>query len=181
MRYVLAFLLTVSAVFLNGVNVSAASKLDREYVIKAAFLYNFTKFAEWPDNKFTDTQSPVNICIFGQDPFGQAIDVVTEGKKIKGRLLEVKRIHDVADVDKCHMLFISSYGNTNMLDVLDRVANQSILTVADSKNFAEQGGMINLVTINNKIRLEINESVVNSSGVHLSSQLLKLAKIITSK
>ncbi len=154
------------------------STTSREYKIKAAFLYNFTKFTSWPTDKFGNKQSPLNICLIGHDPFGLTMDTTTNGKLVKGRSITVLRINHIADTDTCHLLFIGTSKNGRLTEILTYVSELPILTVTDGEDDNEGSGIINLVTIGNKIRFEINPTTANRAGIHLSAQLLKLALII---
>ncbi len=150
----------------------------REYQIKAAFLYNFTKFVSWPENAVSGEPKPLNICIIGRDPFGSVIDISTKGKFVKHRPLIVRRIEQIGEVETCHLLFVSSSESSRLSDIVEFVSDLPILTVADGGNFAQRGGIINLVITGNKIRFEINPDAASRAGLQLSAQLLKLALIV---
>ena len=177
-----SFLLLVALVaFLTGSQAGAADNVsEREYQIKAAFLYNFTKFASWPTDTFADEQSPFNFCIIGHDPFGSAIDISTQNKFVKGRPIIIRRVQRIGDVDTCHLLFVSSSENGRLLEIIEFVSDLPILTVADGGDFAQRGGSINLVNVSNKIRFEINPNAASRAGLRLSAQLLRLARIVGS-
>ena len=145
-----------------------------EYAVKAAFLYNFGKFVEWSDDR-----SPLTVCIFGIDPFGSALDPL-HGKSLKGRPLLVKRGFSNVDLTECHILYISRSAKAQFAQILSSVKNRQILTVSDIENFAQSGGMIALVNVANKIQLEINLDATQQAGLKVSSQLLKLSKIVQS-
>lgn len=174
------FLLAVGLLaLLPGTQAGAADNVSaREYQIKAAFLYNFTKFVSWPQDRFSGEPNPLEICIIGHDPFGSVIDISTKGKFVKGRPLVVRRIQQIGDVDTCHLLFVSSSERSRFSQIVAYTSELPILTVADGGNFAKRGGIINLVITGNKVRFEINPNAASRAGLQLSAQLLKLALIV---
>lgn len=158
-------------------SVAADLKSDQEYQIKAAFVYNFAKFVEWPAASFKDTQTPLAICILGNDPLKGSLDNLKD-KRIEGRPVLVRKITTVEHSDECHMLFIPMAQKDNLLHILKAVQNRSILTVSDTKGFSNSGVMINLILIDNRIGFEINQATAGRASLRISSQLLKLAKIV---
>jgi hypothetical protein len=148
----------------------------QEYEVKAAFLYNFAKFVEWPAGSFKDAQAPLLIGILGKDPFGEAFDALKD-KTIEGRRLLIKRFVKAEDLEKCHILFISAAEKNDVSRVLKITTAWNVLTVGDTKGLAESGVVINFILIKNKIRFEINVDAARRAGLKISSQLLKLAKI----
>ena len=112
-----------------------AAPAPREYLIKAVFLYNFAKFTTWPTESFPDPQAPLRLCILGEDAFGAAMESI-EGKSIKGRPLAVIRIAQVADAERCHILFVSTSEEERLRAILDDLRERPILTISDMPNFA---------------------------------------------
>ncbi|MBN2181147.1 MAG: YfiR family protein [Sedimentisphaerales bacterium] len=165
------------------------SKLSREYKIKAAFLYNFIQFVDWPEDKEGSEDDPIIIGILGQDPFGDAFEPVA-GKQIKGRKSLIKRIEgikklkktdepsnsEIESLRKCHLLFICSSEKDNLADIINLVNGQGVLTVGETSNMLKSGGMINFIVEENKVRFEINLSAVKQGKLKIRSQLLRLAK-----
>ncbi len=171
-----AILLIASCIYLGvAVNAYAESASIREYQIKAAFLYNFTKFVEWPADKFTDENAPMILCVIGVDPFGPTLEHAVRGRKIKGRAIIVKRKIGINGLKRCHVLFVSSSERENIRDIVASLAGASVLTTGDMDRFANLGGIINLLKRGNKIRFEINSSAAAQSGLKLSSYLMGLA------
>lgn len=144
-----------------------------EYQVKAAFLYNFAKFIEWP----ADTGGTLNLCLLGEDNFGRDIDDI-EGKTAAGKVLSVRRIKSVHEVRKCRMLFIASPENEQLDSVLAAAQGLNILTVGDTNGYAERGVVINFYKEQNKIRFEINKAAAARSGLKISSKLFGLARIV---
>ena len=146
----------------------------REYRIKAAFLYNFAKFVEWPPEAFEDNDSVLILGVFGDDPFGAALQSL-RGKTVRGRSLTIKRFDSLLDLDQCHILFITSSAQQQQQKALESLEGSNVLTVGEIQRFAEMGGIINFVVRNNKLRFEINLDAGKRAGLMISSQLLKLA------
>jgi len=165
-----AFLLT------TGPQVSAQSK---EYQFKSAFLYNFSQFVVWPAGAFSGAQSQLVIGIFGDDPFGGSLDEIVQGQKGNNHLLVVQRFHTIEEIKTCHILFVSrsEAGRLNQIVAISR--NRNILTVSDIEGFAQNGGMIALVTENNRIRFKINLAAVKAENLTISSKLLRVAEIVS--
>ncbi len=149
----------------------------REYDIKAAYLYNFAKFVEWPSEVFDDASSPLILCILGKEPFNDSLDTI-KGKTIRERELVIKRFTRVEDINECHILFISTSEEKHLSRIFKKINDMHILTVADLEGFAHRGGMINLITVGNKVHFEINVDAAQRAELQISSKLLKLAKIV---
>ena len=163
-----------------GSGSAADSPSSREYIVKAAFLYNFAKFVEWPPAAFVSDTSPLTLCILGDDPFGQAIDAI-EGKAAGRRRLTVRRTHTLAQIDNCHILFVARSERASVDTILTKAGQKGLLTVSDLEGFADSGGMIGLIREGNKIRFEINLEAARQAGLMISSKLLNLAKIVKTK
>lgn len=148
-----------------------------EYEVKAVFLYDFLKFVEWPDDQDTHAGRIVNICILGEDPFGNAFDFIQD-ETIGNRKLVVKRVRTHHHIDDCQVLFISSSEKEDINHILRTVKGSNILTVGDTEGFAQKGVMINFYIEQNKVRFEINLHSLRSSGLNVSSKVMHLARII---
>ncbi len=155
---------------------SGSSPEYQEYQVKAAFLYNFGKFVEWPGGTFKNAEAPFVIGILGKDPFGEAIDSLRD-KTISGRRLVVKRFARAGDLEPCHILFISAVEKQHLPRILSITHPWHVLTVGDTKGFVESGGVINFILLENKIRFEINVDAARRAGLKVSAQLLKLARV----
>lgn len=152
-----------------------------EYQLKAAYLYNFTQFTDWPPSAYPATKSPIVIGIVGEDPFGQKMDNVVSGEVVRGRSLVVKRLRADEDLRSCHVLFISRSEQERLPALLSQLKGSPVLTVGDSDGFAQQGGMVNLLLLNKTVQMEINRATVEKAGLQISAKLLKLARIAESK
>jgi hypothetical protein len=152
---------------------SAPGFEPREYQIKAVFLFNFAQFVEWPQAAFADARSPFVVAILGDDPFGTALEETVRGERLNGRSLAVIRSSRIEDIVGCHILFISRSEAGRLEEILSALKGRSILTVSDIEGFSRQGGMIQFVTENNKVRLRINNDAARSAGLTISSKLLR--------
>lgn len=149
-----------------------------EYQIKAVFLFNFTRFIEWPPAAFATATSPIVIGVLGEDPFGQALDEAARGEKINGRTLIVQRYRTLADVPACHILFVSRSETARLDEIIAALKTRSVLSVSDAVGFTAQGGMIRFVTEKNRVRLRINLAAAKAAQLTLSSKLLRPAEIV---
>ncbi len=146
-----------------------------EYQVKAALIYNFAKFIDWPaDGAPGDA---LVIGVLGQDPFGPALEAL-QRKTVKDRPIQVKRFATLDALERCHILFVSSSEQDNLLEILAAISGDSVLTVGETESFAKAGGVIRLVNRRTKVRFQINVAAGESSGLQISSQLLKLAEIV---
>ncbi len=157
--------------------VAKPAQISREYLIKAAFLYNFAKFAEWPADAFGDSSAPLRVCMIGDDPFGIALDSIV-GKKVGQRRVITSRFADAAGTEQCHVLFVSASEERRLVEILEHLRYRPVLTVADMPNFARLGGIINLKTVGNKVRFEINTRIAELAGLKLNSRLLDLGDVV---
>jgi hypothetical protein len=151
------------------------SQTGGEFELKAAFLYKFASFVEWPHDP---RNVPISICVVGQDPFGGALDRVVQGQTINGREFVIRRLKSGEAMGDCHIAFISGSDRKRLRAALDRLQGAPVLTVGDIPTFCENGGVINFGVLDNRVQLEINPSAAERAGLQLSSRLLSLAKII---
>lgn len=152
----------------------AASAVSKEYEVKAAFLYNFAKFIEWPPDPPGEF---FIIGILGDDPFGPVIDQLLLNKTIKDKKVLVRRFRGVNELEFCHILFVSASAANQAQSAFDRFKGSAVLTVGEASGFARSGGVVNFYIQENKVRFEINQKAAGEAGLKISSQLLKLAKI----
>ena len=148
-----------------------------EYEVKAAFLYNFAKFVEWPQAAFDRLRAPLALCIFGADPFGGELDLAVRRKTAQGRPVVVRRLAGLGELAPCHVLFVGSAERERFAEVLDAVAGKSVLTVGEDDDFARAGGMISFVVRGTRVRFSIDVGAAERVGLRLSSRLLDLAEL----
>jgi hypothetical protein len=149
---------------------------SREYQLKAAFLYNFAQFAEWPDDAFKGPRGPIVIAVAGENPFGGTLEQAVRGKQLNGREITVRYFPSAAAVEPCHVLFVSASERNNVPQALQR-AGSYCLTVGDVEGFTARGGIFRFLVEDNKVRFEVNIDAAQHARVKISSRLLKLAKI----
>jgi hypothetical protein len=142
-----------------------------EYQVKAAFLFNFLKFVEWPP---AASDSPWVIGVLGRDPFGGVLEDTVRGKMVSGRRVEVRRYGRAADVKDCNILFIGRADSERMTTPVQ----PGMLTVGESPGFLKSGGIINFYLDDNRVHFEIRPEVAHAAGLRLSSQLLKLGRTL---
>jgi len=149
---------------------------SKEYQIKAVFLYNFTQFVEWPVSSFNEAESPLVIGVLGKNPFGTYLSETVRDEKINGHPLMVKYYSKAEDAEGCHILFVNQPKTTDLKKLLSQLKSRSVLTVSDASSFIQDGGMIQFLTKSNKIRLLINSEMAKTSGLTISSKLLRLSE-----
>ena len=149
-----------------------------EYEVKAAFLYKFASFVEWPSRS---GGAPVCIGVVGQDPFGTALDQVVNGKSVDGRAFVIRRFKSGQELKDCDIVFISSTERGNLRPILAALAASPVLTVGDMPGFCERGGVVNLELLDRRIHLQVNLEAANQARLQLSSKLLSLATIVRAR
>jgi hypothetical protein len=152
-----------------------------EYQVKAAFLYNFVKFVEWPGAISGSIHDPIVIGVLGPDPFGPVLDQTFADKRVGGRRFELRRYRAVDELQFCQVLFVSSALKQDWSKVLGAVGGTPMLTISDARGFVNSGGMIELLLENNRIRFDINLNEGKRSGLRISAQLLQLARRVEGK
>lgn len=156
--------------------ISAASPSPTEYQIKAAFLYNFAKFVEWPADAFASPDSPVIFGVIGDDPFGKDLEQVIGQKTVNFRPVVIKRFDTPTPSEPVHVLFIARSERRRIGQILTALANAPTLTVGDEiDRFTDAGGMINFVVESRKVRFEINNKAAEATRLKISSKLLRLS------
>lgn len=152
-----------------------------EYQVKAAFLYNFTKFVDWPGAAAKPADAPFVIGIAGDDPFGSMLDETIKSEKAAGHPLIVKRFKRGEPVGGCQILFISRSETGHLESVLKQTEEEPVLTVGDADGVAARGVMINLILVKGTVKMEINLHRAEQARLRISSKLLGLAKIVESE
>jgi hypothetical protein len=167
--------LTLALVLLSFAPLSGQT--SREYDVKAAFLYNFITFTDWPANAFSTPASPYVIGVLGDDPFGSVLDEMVHGEQIKGRPLVIRRFKHIEDLHRCHILFICASESPRLNEILRWLKGQPVLTVADLPDFAQEGGGIGFIS-DNRVKLVINPAALRAVDLAVSSKLLRLAQLV---
>ena len=160
----------------------ARAASDRgEYDVKAALLFNFAKFVEWPVASFATTDDPFVIGVVGNDPFGQSLERTLAGQTIGGRRIQIRRWKKAREIGPCQILFIAASEQSDLRGLLDQVRDRPVLSVGDMNNFASDGGIVGLVMDNHRVRFEINQNRADRAGLKLSSRLLSLAHLVQAR
>lgn len=154
---------------------SAQQTQPSEYQVKAAFLFNFAKFVEWPAAAFADAKAPLCIGVLGDNPFGADLERSIRDKTINDRPLTMRECRTVEEGKKCHILFISASEKKRLPEIIKALEGANVLTVGETDGFTEAGGMVNFVPEGNKFRFQINDVSAKSAGLKVSSKLLSLA------
>lgn len=152
-----------------------------EYQVKAAFLYNFAKFVEWPALTFKNDKDPLRICVLGQNPFGNVLVEGVGGKTVLGRPLLVSDISDAGRGADCQILFIGSSERKRLRAIFTDLRIVGVLTVGETEGFATQGGIVNFKLEDGRVRLEINIEAAALAKLRISSKVLNLAQIVNTR
>ncbi len=153
---------------------SGSTPKFREYEVKAAFLFNFMQFVEWPSGASTNAEVPLLIGVLGEDPFGPLLEKTIKGESLNGHPLSIKRSRRIADLNDCHLVFVCRSEATHLAEILDAMRAHSVLTVSDIDQFCRHGGMIGLINEGGRVRFEINQGVAEQGGLRISAKLLRL-------
>jgi hypothetical protein len=156
----------------------AQPSTPNEYEVKAAFLFNFAQFVQWPAAAFPQASTPISIGVLGEDPFGAVLDQVVQNEAINNRKLIIKRSRQVEDLKTCHLIFICKSEKGRLAQILASLDAESVLTVGETEQFARRGGIINFFFEGKKVRFEINADAARRKGLKISSQLLSLSRIV---
>ena len=146
-----------------------------EYQTKAAFLFNFAKFVNWPPRKFTEPDSPLIIGVVGSDPFGGLLEEQVQDQRINDRTVIVRHIQSIQELRKCHIVFVCRSEAERLGPILAAVRGDNVLTVGETDQFIPRGGIINFVMIGPTVRFQINNSAARHAGLKISSKLSSLA------
>jgi hypothetical protein len=161
-----------------SLQLSAEAPAFDEYQVKAAFLYNFAKFVEWPTGTFASSTDPIGICIVGQNPFGSVLENMVRGKKVGDRAVAVRRFPDTLQTSQCQILFIGAAEWKRTRALLDAVKSPGILTVGETDDFTDLGGMIAFRLDGPRVRIKVDLQTAERGHLRISSKLLSLAEIV---
>lgn len=173
-RYI-ALTLTVLAAIMSA-SVAHAERTAGEYNVKAAFLFNFVKFVQWPGASNVAQLSSINICILGENPFGAAAKLIEQGSTPKLKLNLQTLPSGSNNVQQCHILFISDSESSRLSKLIEASKSKPILTVGESPEFAQGGGMIQFVIADEKVKFIVNLGAAETAGLHVDSRLLEIAR-----
>jgi hypothetical protein len=172
------FLRTLMVAALLVVMPAMAMPAPSEYQIKAVFLFNFSRFIEWPTSAFPTAEAPFVVGVFGHDPFGAELDEVVKGESVNGHPLVVRRVDSAAEAAECQIVFIHQSESRQLDELLSALGHRSTLTVSDLPGAAQRGVMIRLVTESGRVRMRINVESARAASLTISSNLLRSAEIV---
>ena len=170
-KYILAFVFSLFLVHAQNAHGADIS----EYDLKAAYLFNFLSFAEFPKS-----ETPIEtyqICVFNGSQLRQHFSSI-DGESLKGLPVKVKFITSTAALSGCHLVFIPKSSNSKAAGIVNKTAGKPVLTIGEVKGFCEKGGMLNFFTLDNKLRFEVNLKKTRDEGINLRSKLLKRARLV---
>lgn len=148
-----------------------------EYQVKAAFLFNFGKFVEWPSGAFTNASDPLVIGVYGANPFHHDLEQLVAGKQIGGHPVVVRQIADLAALKDCRIVFLNTPDARQETEISDALGQAPTLTVTENlPHFQTSKFMINFSVADGRIRFEINQDTAQLCGLKISSKLLTLAR-----
>lgn len=171
--------LVLAAHFPIADRAAGADQSPTEYQVKAAYLFNFLKFVEWPDDPATDPHGKWVIGFVGDSPIADELARLVGGKNVLGRELLVKKFQAADNPRGCNVLFISESEKKRLPSILTTLQGSSVLTVADMDNFIGAGGMIQFVVEDAKVRVAIDVGATSRAHLKVSSKLLSLARVVT--
>ncbi len=156
-----------------------ADQAPTEFQVKAAYLFNFLKFVEWPEDAASDPHAKWVIGFVGESPIGDELAHLADGKNVLGRELQVRKIQAADNLHACNILFISESEKKRLPTILLSLRGSSVLTVADMDNFIGMGGMVQFVVDDARVRVAIDVTATGRARLKVSSKLLALAHVVT--
>lgn len=149
-----------------------------DYDVKAAYLYNFGRFIEWPAQSSASQGDSFNVCVLGRDPFGPTLDTTLAGETIAGKSVVARRVSTPQEAANCRILFIGTTETGQLNKIIEALDKEAVLTVSDMPQFSQHGGMIQFVLEGKRVRFEVNLAAAQRVGLTLSSELLKVATTV---
>lgn len=146
-----------------------------EMSVQAAYLYQFTRFVEWPA---ADAGIPLVVCVIGHDPFGSTLDLAVQDRRVAGRRVTVRRLPDAEGATACSLAFLPAGEAARLPELQRAVRNQPVLLVGDVSGFARNGGMIGFFRDADRVRFEVNPAAAEGAGLRISSRLLGIARVV---
>jgi hypothetical protein len=173
-----SFFIVACWFLLNPLNSLSVNEESLEYPLKLAFLYNFTKFVEWPSDSFRVPGASLAICVIGNDPFSPDLEAELRTRRVGSHPVEIKTLKSSDELSVCHMVFVPVTEKSQAARIVSGLKGSSTLTVGEIEGFAVQGGIINLTIEENKLHFEVNPLAAERAGLKISSKLLNMATIV---
>ena len=157
---------------------SVSTTQDAEQRVKAAFVFNFAKYTQWPRSAFPSSSAPIIVGCAGEVAYQDAVEKVLKGKRVRNRRFEVVKVSPRDEIVRPHILLIGELSEKREAEILRSAQGAPVLIIGHAKGFATRGGVINFYIEDNRVRFEINPEAARSAKLTISSQLLKLARIV---
>lgn len=168
-------IMVLAAIISLSFNSLAQDQQPSEYEVKAAFLFNFAKFIDWPPEVFADTNSPIVVGVLGKNVFGNNLEKTIRDRKVNNRSFQFRNYTSITEATNCQILFVSPSEKADFPKIVGTLQNASVLTVSETDGFIQAGGMINFLIQDNKIRFQISDETAKKARLKISSKLLSLA------
>ncbi len=162
---------------IGGLAIAAAAQAPTEYQVKAAFLYNFSRFVQWP-SEARGHETEFVVTVLGKDPFGRVLEEALRGKTVDDKPIVIRRVSRASEMGPSQLLFVAASESDHLRAILEQVGAQPVLTVSDADGFAERGGIIGFKLEEQRVRLQVNLTAAERAQLRISSQLLRLAEIV---
>lgn len=153
-----------------------AQTTSDEYRVKAAFIFHFAQLVDWPSDRQTGTDNSLVLCTLGEDPFQGMLEAMVAGKEVGDRVIRVRHLANLLDVQACQILFLGKEQSKRIPVVVANLHNAPVLTVGETADFLDSGGMIDFLLEENKVRFDINLNAAEAAGLKIGSRLLVLAQ-----
>jgi hypothetical protein len=154
-----------------------ADAAELEYAVKAAYLYWFTPFVQWPASAFQSPSSPFYVCVLGSDPFGQSLDQAISGRQVGDHPLRARRIQALDGAGECQILYLGTARPQTALAALDKVRGTPVLTV-EEQSLGVSGCVVQFIIKDGHVRFTIDAAAANANRVVVSAKLLNLAAAV---
>jgi hypothetical protein len=151
---------------------------ESEEDVKAAFLFNFARYVEWPEAAFANETAPIRLCLLSDGAFHDVLAKTVSGRSVGRRPVEVETVAGLDAAGRCQLLFLGQGVSLAGSEVAARLGERPVFTISDQAGFAADDGIANFILVDNKIRFEINPSAARRAGLKISSSLLRLAKLV---
>ena len=175
LKILLGAILILGAIIGLSLNSLAQDQQPSEYEVKAAFLFNFAKFIDWPPEVFADTNSPIVVGVLGKNVFGNNLEKTIRDRKVNNRGFQFRNYTSITEATNCQILFVSPSEKADFPKIVGALRDASVLTVSETDGFIQAGGMINFMIQDDKIRFQINDEAAKKGRLNISSKLLSLA------
>jgi hypothetical protein len=156
----------------------SSAQTASEYQVKAAYLYNFAKFVEWPARDFANPTAPIALCVLDDPSFVSELNRIVKGKAVANHPVSVVPVHTPEQARNCHLLFINSFHDGQARHIVEVLRDTNVLTVGETKGFVEDGGIINFVLQDDRVQFQVNHKAAKEAGLSISSRLLALARVV---